>query len=94
MDWKFVPAEATDAMVNAVRENDVDLVRDGFDGGMRKLYRAMLAAAPSSEEVQAMLREHGEFIAGDRIPIPRSVESARLMSGLASHYLEPKNPKN
>lgn len=46
--WRWVPVEATEEMTAAVSHNNVDLVRDGFHGGMAKLYRAMLAAAPSA----------------------------------------------
>lgn len=46
--WKLVPVVPTPAMVEAVRMNDVDLVRDGFDGGIAKLYHAMIDAAPDA----------------------------------------------
>lgn len=51
-EYKLVPVEPTQEMVDVLFGGDFDLVRDGLPETMRKVYRTMLAAAPSPEWVK------------------------------------------
>ena len=51
--WKLVPIEPTEGMLASVRNNPHPTRPDGWDSNHIKIYRAMLAAAPTPPEHSA-----------------------------------------
>lgn len=56
MEYKLVPVDVTEEMVEAVKNANIDLVRDAFAVAVGKLHSALLAAAPSPEWVKVSER--------------------------------------